>query len=116
MTDYMTISSMTVGCAPKRKYKVRAIREDGSHATLVGGWGTEVFTMDTEVFSNAEDVKDRLVPSVKAENENCTIFPKIVKLEAYYTKEHTVAEMDLEVRDNKVTTEITHWNYVPYSG
>lgn len=118
MTDYMTISSMmtTVGYAPKREYKVRAIRADGTQANLVGGWGSTFFRLAEEVFSSGADIEDRLIPSVEVENQKVVVpSRRIVKLEAYYTKEHTVAEMDLEVEDSKVTTEATNWVYVPYS-
>lgn len=101
MTDTMTVTSILTMISDLQseapRYYVRAIRASGEEPTMVGGWGTEVFFLDTEKFANAEDIEERLLPSVRAENDKFPHDP-IVRLESYIKRVVEVASIDLDVK------------------
>lgn len=112
MTDTMTIQAMlaeiTLGRAQTPRYKVRAIREDGTYPRIVGGFGSTVFDLQEDMFLDAKDIEDRLMPSIVTENENMN--NKVVRLEAYLVRETNVASIDLDVEEETTTvTKAGEW-------
>ena len=112
MTDTMTIQTMlaeiTLGQAQTPRYKVRAILDNGEESRLVGGFGTPLYNLEAEKFLDAQDINEKLLPSVEAQNKN--LHSKIVRLEAYFVREVNVASLDLEVKEpDEVATTAGEW-------
>lgn len=112
MTDTMTIQTLlaevTLGHAKTPRYKVRAVREDGTCAPIVGGFGSTVFHLQEDMFLDAKDIEDRLMPSIVVENKNMN--NKVVRLEAYLVRETNVASIDLDVEEETTTvTRAGEW-------
>lgn len=112
MTDTMTIQAMlaeiTLGRAQTPRYKVRAILDNGEESRLVGGFGSELYNLEVEKFLDAQDINEKLLPSVETQNKHLPT--KIVRLEAYYVREVNVASLDLEVKAPvEVTTTAGEW-------
>jgi len=108
MTIQAMLAEITLGRSQTPRYKVRAILDNGEETRLVGGYGSELINLEDRLFLDAQDINEKLLPSVEAQNKHMSL--KIVRLEAYFVREVNVASLDLTVTEPvEVTTTAGEW-------